>query len=41
LHDLALSVGENKTLNLKDIALISQTFARYHAIDHIFIKFWL
>jgi hypothetical protein len=33
LHDLALSMGENKTLNLKD-----KIFTRYHAID-IHIKF--
>jgi hypothetical protein len=37
LHDLALSMGENKTLNLKDKTSLKR-FARYHAID-IHIKF--
>jgi hypothetical protein len=37
LYDLALSMGENKTLNLKDKILL-KLFERYHAID-IHIKF--
>jgi hypothetical protein len=37
MHDLALSVGENKTLNLKDKTSL-KLFSRYHAFD-IHIKF--
>jgi hypothetical protein len=37
LHDLALSMGENKTLNLKDKTSLKR-FTRYRAID-IHIKF--
>jgi hypothetical protein len=37
LHDLALSMGESKTLNLKNKTLL-KLFARYHAFD-IHIKF--
>jgi hypothetical protein len=37
LHDFALPLGENKTLNLNDKTLF-KLFARYHAID-IHIKF--
>jgi hypothetical protein len=34
---MALSMGKNKTLDLKDKTLL-KLFARYHAID-IYIKF--
>jgi hypothetical protein len=37
LHGLALSMGENKTFNLK-VKTSLKLFARYHAID-IHIKF--
>jgi hypothetical protein len=37
LHDIAFSMGENKTLNLKDKTSL-KLFAKYRAID-IHIKF--